>query len=131
MTLHSFFFFFFFTAANCLPLPEAGMPNEPLQYLSQEEQASATTLFDNLNRLDINDSTFQAEATTALQHAGSIDLSFVEFKHHDLPSLAPESEQQVVYLSRLATTLFDNTRFSYSGMFFLSCLTRNIYTLVS
>lgn len=42
-----------------------------------------------------------------------------EFKHHDLPELAPKSEQQVVYLSKLASALFDNTRFSYSGIFAL------------
>lgn len=53
------------------------MSNEPLQFLSYEEQNYATTNYEDINFLNPEQPGFRQEAKLALEHAGSIDLSFV------------------------------------------------------
>lgn len=63
------------------------MSNEPLQYFSNDEKLQSVSTFDEINRMEPDHPVFQAAARRALEHAGSIDLSFMYVFFSLAPSL--------------------------------------------
>lgn len=71
---------FFQTASHSFPLPEAGLPNEPLQFLSKEEQDLATQNYDRINapiQTQEQQFAFNEASNKILEKISSTDLSYV------------------------------------------------------